>query len=534
MTSMTQKWREKPVAMTTRWFGVCLLLMVSARGQDIDVGNTRQLFIDDYAIESLDSGAVKMLNQPLKYEGNPIIQMDRCWEADMHFANSPNLIYDQEERLFKMWNQVVNYDWSTSMLAYYVSRDGIHWEKPQVGQFEFSSPYCRSEPTRKHNLVFGHQVRLGAPGVFKDLHEEDPKKRYKMVYNRSEPKHGAWAAYSPDGIHWADYPYPEVNPIYLANDTHQVVFWDPRRESYVAHIRLWPPLFRDHPRFRNTRRRGRVRTPGIASSKDFIHWDAPGDMSDPVEVNRKYILVPPDQEDAPCTGGFYTFETLLYQDTYIGFLTPYHTCPEMEPGIPPARGIARNPWLDRIDIQLAFSRDGLHWERAGERRTFLPNGPEGSYDAGMIFVAQQPVVREDLGEIWIYYVGFKKGHWGVRRGENQESSVSLARLRLDGFVSVAAGKGSVTTKPLVCPAGRLRINASTAGDRGSVKVELLDSDTQQPLAGYGEGDCDAFQGDETQHTVTWGDKREMGKLAGKRIQIRFHLLRAKLFSFQFH
>lgn len=222
--NMTQKWREKSVAMMTRWFGVCLLLIVSAWGQDIDVGSTRQLFIDDYAIESMDFGAVKMLNQPLKYEGNPIIQMDRCWEANMHFANAPNLIYDQEERLFKMWNQVVNYDWSTSMLAYYVSRDGIHWEKPQVGQFEFSSPYCRAKPTRKHNFVFGHQVRLGAPGVFKDLHEEDPKKRYKMVYNRSEPKHGAWAAYSPDGIHWADYPYPEVNPIYLANDTHQVVF----------------------------------------------------------------------------------------------------------------------------------------------------------------------------------------------------------------------------------------------------------------------------------------------------------------------
>ena len=48
--------------------------------------------------------------------------MDQCWEADMHFANSPNLVYDVEDRRFKMWNQAVNYDWSTSLLGYYVSK----------------------------------------------------------------------------------------------------------------------------------------------------------------------------------------------------------------------------------------------------------------------------------------------------------------------------------------------------------------------------------------------------------------------------
>lgn len=42
-------------------------------------------------------------------------------------------------------------------------------------------------------------------------------------------KGGFWATYSPDGIRWTNYPSPEVNPVYMNNDTHQVVFWDEGR-----------------------------------------------------------------------------------------------------------------------------------------------------------------------------------------------------------------------------------------------------------------------------------------------------------------
>ena len=151
----------------------------------------------------------------------------------------------------------------------------------------------------------------------------------------------------------------------------------------------------------------------------------------------------------------------------------------------------------------------------------------------MIFVAQQPVVREDLGEIWIYYVGFERGHWAVRRGGNQESSVSLATLRLDGFVSLTAGEGSMTTKPLVFDGDRLEINANTAGPQGEVAAEILDPETGRAIPGYAREDCDAFQGDAIRHAVTWKGTNNVGRLAGKPVKLRFHLKQAKLFSFRF-
>ena len=299
-------------------------------GSGIQVGTERQLFVDGTLLESIGPGVFQILNRPLKYAGNPLIRMDRCWEAGLHFGNSANVLYDEEERLFKMWAQVVNYNWSDSFLAYYVSADGLHWKKPTVGQFDYHSQLCPGEPTRNHNFLLRGVQR---PGVFKDHHETDPRKRYKMLYKpgasgpgKTTARKGTWAAFSADGIHWTDYP-DEVNPVLLNNDTHQVVFWDPRREQYVAHIRLWPPVFKDTPEMWSDAdrwwARGHVRVPAIATSKDFLLWDAPRSMKDPVKVNERYILVAPDERDVPATRGFYTLETLPYQGIYIGFLTHY-------------------------------------------------------------------------------------------------------------------------------------------------------------------------------------------------------------------
>ena len=50
------------------------------------IGSTRQLFIDDHLIESLE-GASKQLNQPTKHPANPLLPMvpagSSSWDADM-------------------------------------------------------------------------------------------------------------------------------------------------------------------------------------------------------------------------------------------------------------------------------------------------------------------------------------------------------------------------------------------------------------------------------------------------------------------
>ena len=81
--------------LVTTW--ALLLPTQLMAAEALEIGTRKQLFLDDHIIESLTPGIFAVLNQPLKYSGNPLIRMDRCWEADMSFTEHSNVLYDREE-----------------------------------------------------------------------------------------------------------------------------------------------------------------------------------------------------------------------------------------------------------------------------------------------------------------------------------------------------------------------------------------------------------------------------------------------------
>ena len=110
-----------------------------------------------------------------------------------------SLVYDDDERLFKMWYSMYSRDWTEAMLAYATSRDGLNWEKPNLGIIEYRG-------SQDNNLVFGsprqptrEEIELdptmAPPGgtrfegawVIKDPVETDPARRYKMLF-RGPPR----------------------------------------------------------------------------------------------------------------------------------------------------------------------------------------------------------------------------------------------------------------------------------------------------------------------------------------------------------
>jgi len=458
-----------------------------------NIRDSKQLFFDDYIVESMEN-VKRVINQPVKYAGNPVLKPDEPWEKGLAYATG-NIIHDEDEGIYKMWYQVVNYDWSESMMAYATSRDGIHWEKPALGLMEYNG-------TKENNIVFGLTPGFDGPGVFKDPVETDPSRRYKMLYRCPPP---VCAAYSPDGIHWT--PYVENPVIPTESDTHEVVFWDNKLQRYVAHLRLWLPYREDEPE-------NYIRVVGRSESTDFIRW------------TPTVPIVKADEKDEPKDRNFYNMEVMQYEGIYIGFISVYHILPGMEgKPVPPDK-----PWMDKVDVQLTFSRDGRTWMRVGDRQVFLPTGSEGSFDWGMIFTLQSPLVVND--EIWIYYVGFSNLHWFLYRGEPQEGAIGLAKLRLDGFVSIdAESKGVLTTKPFIFDGNRLELN--TDAEEGAIYVELLDPNNR-PIPGFSKDDCDPVTKDEIHHTVSWNGKSDIGFLRGKTIKLKFYLNKAKLYSFRFY
>ncbi|MAE65334.1 MAG: hypothetical protein CMJ18_13770 [Phycisphaeraceae bacterium] len=466
--------------------------------------NGTQLFVDDRIIGELD-GVAKALNQPVKHPKNPLMVPDKPWEEQYTFSS---VMYDQEEGFFKMWYGAWLDDYKKQHICYATSADGITWKKP------ITTPWNSKE---HHNKVFGGTKEFNCAGVFKDPTDPDGERRYKMVYSDypdgTSKTASSSAAYSPDGIHWVPY---EGNPLIPFSDAHCCPFWDARRGRYVTYLRYGPP---------NTR------MISMTESEDFVHW------------SPKITLFRRKKMDQPLETKLYQMEVLPYGNHYFGLITTYHG-ETIEP-IPPEK-VA---WADKSDVQLTYSRDGRIWHRVGKRgairesefseerdwetfareATFIPWGEHGrDWDWGSLYPLQAPVVIGD--EIRIYYAGATNRHWAPYHGDKDtKSGIGLATLRRDGFVSLdARGEGTMTTRTLLFIGDALEINADASG--GSIRVEALDAEGKV-IEGFSKADCAEMTTDDVHAIVQWKGTTDCHLIQATPIRLRFHLTRAKLYSF---
>ena len=484
----------------------------------LTINGTRQLFIDDHIIESLD-GVVKNLNQPVKYRGNPVLPMEpmetESWDADMPLSFS-SVLFDEQEQVFKMWYSLHTRGQgdAASLLCYATSEDGIRWQKPELGIYEFRG-------TKQNNIVMDHSGL--ASGVFRDQHEADPDKRYKMLHMWRDYK--VYASYSADGRRW--HACNNGEPVLFVppgHDSHMIGYRDERLNKYVAIVRdrrgridkvrkglvndaearqvwrrLWDPERNREPQNHTIRRVAQ------AVSSDFVHWT---DYRD---------VLGADADDPLNQDQFYNMEVMSYQDLRIGLMTVFSYDPDY------CRGA----------VQLTYSRDGRNWHRAGNRKVFLPlSERRGDFDWGSIYPLQAPVVVDD--EILVYFTGCGLDHLHQPLPEVNgfPSGIGLAKLRLDGFVSVDAGtsQGTLTTRPFVFEGCELVVNADARS--GQVSVEILGADGR-PVDGFSKSDCDLMHSDRIRQTVTWNGRSDLSHLSGSPVRLKFYLKTAKLFSFMF-
>ena len=467
---------------------------------DLRAGH-RQLFLDDALLEKTEN----VLREPgkvVKHPNNPIIRRDKPWDAsrcDLYGS----VVYDRENgviQLFYAANNVPN--GHEDRLAYAESRDGGKtWVKPEFKHI----PYKEHTST---NLVMLPPARvMHGPCVFRDEHDIDPSKRYKLFtssypdtaylgipriymqdgeFTRRDPAAklpdncaapGMFVAYSPDGIHWTCSKRPFSD---MLSDTAQSAFWDERIGKYVAYVRA---------RTKNDRSVARM------VSDDFETWSEP-----------KVVL-----EGTPAQS-LYSMGVVPYEGVYIG--TPWIFDQGSE-----SRGEAV------IWPELAFSRDGIAWQRIFPGKPLIPTGPKGTPDCRQIRLASSWVVVGD--KILFLYGQSKHPHTTV----DMQIDIGAATLRRDGFAAMAAAEepGEIVTKPLRFDAGRLWINAETKAG-GFVKAEILDYQGN-PLPGYKMNESMPFSGDAVQTSLGWKEKSTIPASGDSGYQIRFILKNAKLYAF---
>jgi len=188
---------------------------------------------------------------------------------------------------------------------------------------------------------------------------------------------------------------------------------------------------------------------------------------------------------------------------------------------------------DLLGSFLSTSRDGVHfdlrWVYKGE--PLIRRGPPGRFDAGCIQAKAQFVTTG--GHHWVFFFG-RPGRHDQHQGDS--TAIGLGRWRQDGFAYLIAGEeaGVVTTRPFVVhhEATSLEVNIML-GSQANVAMEVLDAQSGKALSGFDRGNFKPFQAPGGLNEKVWWYNQNVATLRGLRIVIRFHMLHARLYAFQF-
>ena len=493
-----------------------MMILVLAAAINIDSG--RQLFVDDYLVEST-KGVVRYWNTPVKVE-RPILRPtadDGTRIGGCTVATDGGLWWDPTLGKFRLWYED---NWAGN-LRYVESRDGLVWDYPDLGKVKGS------------NRVFSD----GEEQLNRDLDSWSVWPNYKV-----ENPYADWRMFvtSP----WtADAP-PRMT-LFSSSDGRDfrslgVLGWAGDRSTmhYDAMLDKWVYSLRDGHRKAADGNYGRSRSFAVTDDP------RPGEAYLVVRGNKAADALKPVVEPEIWTeldldfgprGQLYNFDAVPYESLMLGVMEVLHNTPH-DNGDSEARGLPK-----QTSLRFAFSRDGRNYLPAPEE-SIKPSGwGSGKWDTGYLSAIGGICVIKDE-RLWFYYSALR-GDAEMRRevvgsqpmykqGMYYNGAIGAATLRRDGFCGmVADGNGEIVSKPVVFTGGHLFVNAECL--YGEVAAELI-GENDNPLPGYSLADCRGLKYvDRTKAELRFdeGNAKRVNLPVGKPVRIRFKLHCATLYSF---
>jgi len=414
-----------------------------------ELGTRKHLFLDAALIAD---------RQNVAFVPNPPRRMERVLEhAPGHLT-----IVDDEQGLLRLY-----YQGPDDTLAVMTSRDGIHWDKPNLGRAGALEP----------NTVCGRRVGLGT--VFIDPNAP-PRQRWKYVSGIR--RQGIFVFTSADG--WWFEPH-ETAALPFSAGSQSAVYYDDQRRLYAAHHRSdygamasgstrrrfvlseVQDLLRPWPFVPATPARSREFSLQQRSHIDVVEpWFLDNGPLAPCGFSIELPTAFAADEHDPEGTDIYVTKASKYAwapDAYVAFPTMYFHYWDVGPETRQTLGKReRERGSGVTEVQLAVSRDGLNWQRY-RRPAYAPIGGTGENDVHMLFMAQGIAKRGN--ELWQFVGGHGGNGIGYHSSWVKGSPHPLWRLvqRLDGFVAAEGGYegGSLTTKPLTFTGGGLHLNIDT-------------------------------------------------------------------------
>ncbi len=247
-----------------------------------ELGCNKFLFLDDFLLDQIE-GARLQVNPP-RFDALVLIA-DKPWEKG-GITSYGNVFWDPNAKEYRLYYVPVAWDVEPGFcLALATSKDGLQWEKPNLGAVEWKG-------SKDNNIVVWAQRE----GMVMIDPNAAPDSRYSFL--SSEPNLKTRLFTSPDGIHFTMLD-KLISPIHC--DSQYSTFWDADKGLYFHYPRV---------KHNDTRAIGVVTTKSMDEFwPDKVPVIMAGDEHDPKDVDlytnacQKYNLT---------------------KDTYVGFPTPYY------------------------------------------------------------------------------------------------------------------------------------------------------------------------------------------------------------------
>lgn len=497
--------------------------VTGACSQDIPSGRHRLLFFDDTSVAA-SLNLTRRMHQPRKL--GAVLKPDpTIGEQWIQIRSAPMWVATQGR--YHMAYLSLRSQSSDSLLAY--SRDGLNWERPKFdrpgvtpsNRIVVTNPKPKFQETS--NIIF-------------DPDDPDPARRFKALVGTE----GRLPATSADGLSY----HLTSDHVINSSDESQLLY-DREQRRFVATLKLFNPY---------------GRAVGLSTSKDFINWTPVRSIfgADEQDQRRAHTViktrigdpayfrllldpeppmsVKPRSAIASWSADVYDMAVFPYEGIWIGLPAIfYHT----------GLDVNKTNTDGFHEIQLAYSRDLINWQRIGDRQPFIAASPSspGVFDRTQLLPTSRPIVCSN--ELWFYYTGMKwrDMQYGLNRDRTPRplsewtpdevadfkagsGAVCLAVLRRDGFVSLDAGdeSGQLLTKPMTVNGETLYLNLANQ-DVATVAV-LIDGRVTDGLA---DSDCVPIKGDSVEMAVRW-HSANLQQIRGKSVQFRITYRKGSLYS----
>ena len=518
----------------------------------INIGNRREVLWDDYLIDSNGTTAKLTLNKPQKKEF--VYRFDKPWEETINYPQMIKLGDEYYMYYTAVWHsddalEPAANDFNKEVfpvrkgICLMKGKDPLKLERINAGLFEVNGSFDNNIILIQ-NRVGDFEEEFDNLFVFVDDNPDCPAeqkiKAIGQMRNHAKIFPGfreLWSFVSADGIHFERYKKISGGDDMHAGlfDSHNIVFYDTEAKVYKAFIR---GLHLDWGIAKEAQETGYmtkamekdlagfgIRDIRYMESKDFATWSVPKRLT--YSDNYDYQL--------------YTNHVQKYERAphmYIGLPTRYTERKEWTTNFEQIGGevnvsnrrerYRQSPryGLAVTDNIFMCSRDGLKWNRFHD--SLIGGGPEDSYnwaygDAYMLY---------NVLESCDGYPGREAVYTLLAKGCDEMGNPALIRhdIRKDGFASYHSDfeVSTLITKPIIFEGTELSINFATS-PAGFVYVDILD-EWDRPIDGYRS--IEHF-GNTLDRTVCFPDGRDLSKLSGKPIKLKFTMRSADIYSFIF-